>query len=344
MSDRDITNARDARVEDVYTQRGLEYALSNGFTPICKGDGDFQVTDARVCATEDAKIRVLGDSFVRLSGSAMAFVYDKSRAIALDKSTVMLFGGVADILGNASAVAYGKCVVNSSGSSFASLNDGAVCYAHGRSRALALGGATVFAYDASKVTAYAGGVVYAYDESSVRLYGNSYAVAFDNSHVAANDRSCVSATRGVAVVTGYKFSGDVSGGVVIDIGKVVSPEAWCEEHGVVVRDGIATLFKAVDENYSTEIARAAGVAYTPGSTPCAPDWDGRNDTTAGGLHMSYSPVAALSFYRSAKHFIACPVRLGDIVVPRGGKYPYSVKVRCVCDPCYEVSISGERYE
>ena len=48
---------------------------------------------------------------------------------------------------------------------------------------------------------------------------------------------------------------------------------WCDYYGIEVKKGIATLFKAVDDDYSTLNARRRGIFYTPGSKPIAPHLD-----------------------------------------------------------------------
>jgi hypothetical protein len=118
---------------------------------------------------------------------------------------------------------------------------------------------------------------------------------------------------------------------------------WCEFYGVDVKRGIATLYKAVDADFSTDRARSKNISYAPGETPEAPDWDGGKNECGNGLHFSPFPGAALKFNNGA-HFVACPVKLSEIVVHPDGDYPEKVKAPRVYKPCYEVNIRGERIQ
>jgi len=130
----------------------------------------------------------------------------------------------------------------------------------------------------------------------------------------------------------------ITGGVIITIPKPASAEAWCEFHGVEVVDGVATLYKAVGDNY----ASSHGMAYPPGSTRAAPDWDGGQLECGGGLHFSPRPSAALQFAYGAKRYVGCPVRLDEIVVHPDGSYPEKVKAPRVVEPgCFECDIDGK---
>jgi hypothetical protein len=111
---------------------------------------------------------------------------------------------------------------------------------------------------------------------------------------------------------------------------------WCDYYGVPVQDGVATLFKAVDENFGSY----HGVSYRPGSEPRAPDWDGGERECGGGLHFSPRPTFALPVPDDDMRFVACPVRVEDIVFRPDGVYPDKVKAGGVCAPVYEVHEDG----
>ena len=119
-----------------------------------------------------------------------------------------------------------------------------------------------------------------------------------------------------------------------------TPEQWCDYYSVTVADGIATLFKAVDDDYSTLRSREVGIFYRPGAVPVAPDWDGGILECGGGLHCSPRPGMALEFNPDAKRFVALPVALADIAVHPDGDYTHKVKVRGCCGPIYEVDRHG----
>jgi hypothetical protein len=128
----------------------------------------------------------------------------------------------------------------------------------------------------------------------------------------------------------------VKGGVIIDVPKVTTAAEWCDYHGVKVSRGIATLYKAVRDDYRS----AHGADYSPGAKPAAPDWDPVPEC-GGGLHFSFHPVAALSYDRQATRFVACPVRLAEIVVHPDGS-PTKVKApRVVGKGCVEVDRTGK---
>src|SRR5207237_6599225 len=103
-------------------------------------------------------------------------------------------------------------------------------------------------------------------------------------------------------------------------------------HGVEVKDGVAFLYKAVDEDFRSMY----GTNYAPGAEPQAPDWDGGDAECGGGLHFSPKPAIALRFQPEAAHFVACPVRLEDIVLHDRPLYAEKVKAKGVCGPVFEV--------
>lgn len=132
----------------------------------------------------------------------------------------------------------------------------------------------------------------------------------------------------------------VNGGVVIDVRPAETAEQWCELYGVEVNDGVAVLYKALNDSFVSE----HGTSYAPGSTPRAPDWDGGREECGGGLHFSPAPLMALEFAPNAKRLAACPVRVDEIVVHPNGSMPQKVKAPRVCAPCWEVDRYGEAVE
>ena len=157
--------------------------------------------------------------------------------------------------------------------------------------------------------------------------------------VRARDSATVRASKYVPVVT---FGDDtkVEGGVVVRMPEIATGADWCDFYGVDTDDGVATLYKAVDEAFSTQ----NGVSYEPGSIPEAPDWDGGESECGGGLHLSPRPFLALRFKPDAERFVACPVRVSEIVVHTDPVHPDKVKARRACAPVYEVDIEGSPVE
>jgi uncharacterized protein YciI len=132
----------------------------------------------------------------------------------------------------------------------------------------------------------------------------------------------------------------IPGALILPEPKIETPADWCDYYGVTVKRGMATLFKALDDDYSTDNARRKGIFYLPGTSPAAPDWDPVPEC-GGGLHFSPSPMAALNFNPSAKRFVACPVRLTDIVVHESPMHPAKVKAPRVSGKVVEVDRDGE---
>ena len=201
--------------------------------------------------------------------------------------------------------------------------------------------------------------VEAWGNSSVVARGNSSVVARENSSVVARENSSVEAWENVFVrlfsalkikasahvaIMQHGTARSIDGGRVLEVNKPSTSAEWCDHYGVTVSNGIATLFKAVDDDYSTHRARVVDITYAPGAIPVAPDWDGGEEECGGGLHASPHPKMALEFNSSAKHFVACPVRLDDIVVHPDGKYPHKVKFKGCAAPTYEVDRNGNRVE
>jgi hypothetical protein len=158
--------------------------------------------------------------------------------------------------------------------------------------------------------------------------------AFGAAMVRARGEARVEATGGVSVVR-HGAGAMVAGGATSPARPVTAAE-WCEYYGVEVQDGVATLFKAVEDDFRTY----HGGFYGPGTEPFAPDWDGGERECGAGLHFSPRPTFALPHPGDAMRFVACPVRLEDIVPHPNGLYPDKVKARAVCAPVYEVHEDG----
>ena len=129
---------------------------------------------------------------------------------------------------------------------------------------------------------------------------------------------------------------EVQGGQQTRI-EINTPTDWCDYYGIEVKDSVATLYKAVGDDFRSP----HGIAYTPGTQPEALDWDGGSKECGGGLHFSPVPTMARSFNPDAKRFVACPVALSDIAVHPDGMYPEKCKAARVCAPCFEVDEDGE---
>ena len=183
----------------------------------------------------------------------------------------------------------------------------------------ASGSATVRAYDSATVTAY--------DSATVRAYGSAT--------VTASGSATVRAGKYVAV---HHWVADrrvkITGGVLIEVPELDTPAAWCAYHDVAVRDGIATLYKAVSDDHATSYSRDAGIFYVPGTTVEAPDF--RPTPVCGaGLHACAHPIDALAFHDTATRYVAVTAPLVDLVVIDDTKVK-APRLTVVC----EVDIDG----
>ena len=180
----------------------------------------------------------------------------------------------------------------------------------------ACGLSTVAAYDSSTVVAYGSSTVAAYDSSTVRAYGSS----------------TVTARSGVAGHL-HSASAKLSGGVINDHTKEadMTPAQWCDYHGVTVTDGIAYVYKAVNDQWTT----SHGTDYTPGSSPEAADW--RDNQECGhGLHFCPTPGQALAYFFGATHLVRVGVALDTLRPIYGGTA--KCKAPRVVVPCVEVDL------
>lgn len=179
--------------------------------------------------------------------------------------------------------------------------------------------------------------VVASDSSHVVASDSSHVIAWESSHVEAWGNSHVVASKFVACHI-YGEQVRCKGGVQIKVPKILTAKEWCDYYGVEVRRGIAVLFKGTDENFHTQ----KGVYYKPGTIPEAPDWDGGKAECGGGLHFSPCISATFRFKPDAKRFVACPVRIKDIVVHKNALDPNKIKARQCCAPVWEVDRDGNK--
>jgi hypothetical protein len=198
----------------------------------------------------------------------------------------------------------------------------------------AYGSSTVRAYGSSTVRAYGSSTVTAYDSSTVRAYGSSTVRAYGSSTVTAYDSSTVTATPLVAIHL-HSATVKVVGGVVLDHSNLADfdAKAWCEYHGVKVSRGIATLYKAVNDRWTTD----RGADYSPGSKPSCDDFRD-TDACGNGLHFGPTPVHAMAYFREATKFVAVGVRLDELRPITGDTA--KAKAPRVVRACVEVDMDG----
>jgi hypothetical protein len=134
-------------------------------------------------------------------------------------------------------------------------------------------------------------------------------------------------------------SGKQEGGRVIDCKLPTTPAEWCNHYGVEIKDGVAILYKGVNDKFISD----RGGDYTPATIPIAPDWDSGDRECGGGFHFSPMPQMTLEFAQSPTKWVACPVALSDMRSPhQGDQYPNKIKARGCAAPVWEVTRKGEK--
>jgi hypothetical protein len=285
-------------------------------SPRVDADGDVVVE-----AWDNAAITVRGSSTARLWGWASARAHDSARVEAENWTTV-------HAKDDAAVEAWGFAAVHAYGSATVRAWDSANIRAWDRATVRAWGTATVVAWGEARV--------HVWDATTVRAGGSVQVTARGSASVRLRGEASVEASEHVSVIRhGPKTK--ATGGVVNEVPtRLTTAQQWCGFYGVGVEGGVATLFKAVDDAYSSEY----GTAYTPGSQPQADDWDEGERECGGGLHFSPTPALALQFSPRATRYVACPVRLEDIAINGREANAAKVKAKGVCAPVYEVDEQG----
>ena len=355
---------------DVFTQDELEEVLGQPeLIPICAGEGEFTVGEDQFARAADAaRVFADGDASIEAGGSATIVARGRARVMARNSVSVDADDSVFVSAGNdvfvracgqSRVVAAGSASVDATGEAFVVAQARAAVRAADRARVRALlsarvnlkgdarawvwglsstmaseravviawGSATVFATDSASVEALEAAVVIAGGSATVRAFGSVM--------VRARGQARVEASDGVAILR-HGPRGAVSGGGATAVVLPKTGEEWCRYYGVPVEQETALLYKAVDDNFDSY----HGTSYRPGSAPQAPDWDEGERECGGGLHFAPRPTFALPAPQDVMRFVACPVRVEDIVVHPSGVYRDKVKARGVCAPVYEVYEDG----
>ena len=303
-----------------------------------------EVSDRLLLA--DGEVKFHGT--IRLYGESRLRAHDRFQVAAHDHSTVWAWNHVT-------VCAY----------------DWATIWAYDNVTVDAEGWATIWAYDESSVhawddvTVYADGwaTIWAYDHAHVEATGQATIWAFDEVWAKGAASATIWAHNGVTVeaalrVVVHVVSGQaaITGGILIrhqSVKELYDPQAWCQYEGVQVVDGIATVFKAVNDqwtgpdnwtfdwgpDYPSNLPRPKQV-FRPGTTPVAADW--RPSPTMGeGLHFSPSPALAFGRYPEATHIVAAGVEVATLCPIPAGKV---CKVPKVVVACREVGLDGQPIE
>jgi len=135
---------------------------------------------------------------------------------------------------------------------------------------------------------------------SAVLRGSSSAHAYDKSNVKGSPLTAVFLHSATAVI---------SGGVILDHSNLANMDgaSWCKYYGVKVSRGIATVYKAVNDKWTT----SRGFDYSPGAKPSCNDFRADN-SCGGGLHFGPTPSHAKAYFSSATKFVAVGVKVSEL--------------------------------
>ena len=324
------------------TQAALDKALAAvkpGDIIACVGKDEFVVSgSATVEAWDSATVRASGSATVEAWGSATVWASGSATVRAWDSATVRAWD-------SATVEAWGSATVRASDSATVEAWDSATVEAWDSATVEASGSATVEAWDSATVRASGSATVRAWGSATVDSWGSATVEAWDSATVRASESATVRASKYVAVTVDRRrpyCEPTITGGVLIEIQPPKTARDWCEIYGVPIGDdGLVTLFKGVGDDFGTDFSRKAGIFYIPGTSPSAPDWDGLKRECGGGLHFSPHPWMAHEFSPEAKRYVACPVRLDEIVVHPDAQYPAKVKAPRVAGPIWECTADGE---
>ena len=283
---------------------------------------------ATVQAFDSATVRAFDSATVRAYGSATVEAFGSATVQAHGSATVRAFG-------SATVEAFDSATVEAFGSATVEAFDSATVRAFDSATVQAFGSATVQAFDSATVEAYGSATVRAFDSATVQAYGSATVEAFGSATVHGRYHSTITAGTHCAVHL-HAATVTVSGGVLIDHTALdlEDPQVWCAYHGVQVTDGTATVYKAVNDNWTTD--RTKGVDYSPGATPEATDWRPDNDC-GGGLHFAPTPHSARQYHVGATKYLACLVALADLR-PIVGAAPKCKAPRVLSPGCVEVDV------
>lgn len=179
-------------------------------------------------------------------------------------------------------------------------------------------------------------IVKAAAKRRVEARENSNVEARENSNVQARGNSNVEASSYVSVHHLSK-SAKVKGGVIIVPPDLSDAKNWVEFYGLKPVRGIVTLFKAVNDEWLS----GYGQSYEPGTKPECADWKPKA-VCGNGFHFSPHPQMAKPYNPSATRFVACPVRVSELVpiVDEWNGTADKCKAPRIAKPTYEVDAKG----
>ena len=272
---------------------------------------------------------------VRSQAELDACVKAENFAICVSGKFVLTGKMFAVLRGSSSAVLRGSSSAVLRGSSSAELWESSSAVLLGSSSAVLRESSSAVLLGSSSAVLWGSSSAELRESSSAVLWGSSSAVASGNAFLRIFSALKITATAHVVILLHGKAK-TITGGKKIKAHKPKTPLAWCKHRGVNSNNGVAVLYKAVNDDYKSP----HGTSYAPGSVPVANDWDGGKAECGGGLHFSPSPAAARNFHFEAKRYVACSVALKDIAVHPDGDYPEKIKAKGCCGPCVEVDKKG----
>jgi hypothetical protein len=317
----------------ISTQQELDKALAAGET-------EFEFIaqlrfELRTPLNKWIKVSACVGAVVEAWGSSRVEAWESSRVVARESSRV---------------VARGSSRVEAWESSRVVARESSRVVARGSSSVEAWGSSSVEAWESSRVVARGSSSVEAWGSSSVVAWGSSSVVARESSSVEAWERSRVVAC-GYVSITAFggtikmsakchtfvrSLKAKITGGQTTDA-ITRTPQDWCDEYGVETKNGLALVYKALNDDFSSQ--RDSNFKYTHGTKPAAPCFD--NKECSHGLHASPSPkMAKYHFHSSATKFVGCWVKIEDMLIFPDGQFPHKCKFPSVAKPVFEVDIDG----
>ena len=145
----------------------------------------------------------------------------------------------------------------------------------------------------------------------VEAWESAHVVARGSAHVVARGSAHVVASSLVAVHL-HSARATVEGGVLIDVTALDLTDAatWCEFHGIAVVDGVATLYKALDDQFAAGHSYQRTV-YAVGTEMACADWR-PNNSCGGGFHFGPTISHATAYRSDAQRWVRVEVPLDDL--------------------------------
>jgi hypothetical protein len=286
-----------------------------------------------IIATDEAAVWARDRVWVEASGNSRVAAWDRGAFApcvrAVDSAAVEAKGStVVNACGDATVLAYRRAVVNA-------LDQVRVC-AWDEATVRAGGATSVYAWGRARVDAHDAAHVDAWQAAGVRAHGSSEVDARGAATVELQGRASAKPTPYVTVLRRRNQRLEVEQPPSGDAERVKSLE-WCVFQGVPVVAEAVTLYKAVDDDFRAP----CGAVYAPGSVPDAGAFEEGEDQHGHGLHLWPHPSLALEFAPQAARFVACSVRISDLLAQSGNAYRTKTRVRRISAPLYEVSLDGK---